>query len=332
MAVRGIRNPYEGKFAPAGQQIVTRGSLEAETVQTGELATAFADNETKNAVSSIAAAVSGIAGAGVADIRARIEGIVGGLLANTETLVEHTEAIAELADVALAGSAITPLYASNLDEMASAPRQACIGWSGASAGSHTHGTTGSGSAGAHTHTATTFLPTFQPNAPSFSNAGTVYYTPVYVDRAGIPTHIRFIGGADGSFIFDDIDDFRVDLCVYNPTTGNVEKVTDNGNLRAIGTSSQSELKVEFQLGEENRAAPGHLLFVAHQQIAPGLVQKARSIAYAPYAGVARGADVLVRFPCYRTSGTLSAVPSSIALSSLVGVTTMCPWYGIGMSL
>ncbi|URM87363.1 minor tail protein [Gordonia phage Banquo] len=314
MAVRGIRNPYEGKFAPAGQQIVTRGSLEAETVQTGELATAFADNETKNAVSSIAAAVSGIAGAGVADIRARIEGIVGGLLANTETLVEHTEAIAELADIAETGTAITPAYVSNLDEMATVPRRDCLEWV---AGSN--------------NTVVRRVMRFAPGVQTvLGTGGYVYYTPLPVDRTGIPDLIRYVSGGDRSFLFNDIDDFRVELCVYNPDTQAVEKVTDNGNLRQYGVNAAAELAVYFDLGEENRARPGQLLFIAHQQRAPGIAQNVRPLMCAPTPEVVRGSDVILKSPCYRTPNHMSAIPSSVQLADLLGINDIIPWFSVGM--
>ncbi|AQY55633.1 minor tail protein [Gordonia phage Huffy] len=307
-----FKDPYGGRVAPEGQQIVTRGSLDAETTQTGERATAYAENETRNAVGSIAEAVAGIAGAGVADIRARIEGILGGLLANTETLVEHTEAIAELAEIAETASAITPAYVSNLDEMATVPRSSCIEWY-------------------QTNNTLARRPLrFKPGAQSvIGTGGYVYYTPLPVDRVGIPDRIRYVSGGDRSWIVDDIADFRLELCVFNPDTWAIEKVTNNGNLRNLGVNEAAELSVPLDLGESNRARPGQLLFIAHQQRAPGAIQSTREIMCAPNPEVLRGDDVLLRFAHYRT-GHLSAIPSSVPLESLQGFSDHIPWFSVGM--
>ncbi|WNO25774.1 hypothetical protein SEA_GOIB_30 [Gordonia phage Goib] len=309
-----FKDPYGGRVAPASQQIVTRGSLDAEATQTGERATAYAENETRNAVGSIAEAVAGMAGAGVADIRARIEGILGGLLSNTETLVEHTEAIAELAEVAEAGGAITPAYVSNLDEMATVPRRDCIGYV-------MNGNSLERVIGRFTPAVQT-----QPNV-----GGVVYYTPLPADRTGIPEVIRFVSRRNTSgWIADDIADHRVDLCVFNPETHRIEKVTDNGNLRDLGQQQDSEIAVRMTLGESNRVRPGHLLFVAHQQRAPGLLQGPRWVMAAPNPNIGRNDDVLLRYATYRTTGHMSAIPSSVFLEDLAGDNSFIPWFSVGM--
>ncbi|AXQ65149.1 minor tail protein [Gordonia phage Schmidt] len=72
-------NPYAGKVAPAGDQLATKRMLQGETVQTGELSTAYAEAKTDAAVGDIAEAIAGQPGAGVGDIQSRVEGMLGGI-------------------------------------------------------------------------------------------------------------------------------------------------------------------------------------------------------------------------------------------------------------
>ncbi|QDH85068.1 hypothetical protein SEA_DARDANUS_31 [Gordonia phage Dardanus] len=283
----------------------------AEARQTGEKSTLFAANESKN----IAEAIAGVVGATVDDIRSRIDAILGGIAANGEQIVEHTEAIAELANIAAAGSAITPAYVSNLDEMATVPRRDCIDW--VKNGDNVDRVIGR------------FTPSVQSQISGVG--GVVYYVPLPVDRTGIPNRIRFVSRKDGSWAVTDIADHRVDLCVLNPETQAIEKVTDNGNLRDLGQEQDSELTVPLNLGENNRIKPGQLLFIAHQQRAPGLAQGPRWVMAAPNPNIGRGADVLPRYAMYRTTGHMSAIPSSIPIASLTGVNDWIMWFSVGMT-
>ncbi|AXQ51866.1 minor tail protein [Gordonia phage Catfish] len=304
-----------GRVAPPGQQIVTRGQMQGEAVGAGELATAFAEAKTDNAVSDIARAIAGQVGATVDDIRARVEAMLGGIAANSTTIVEHTEAIAELASIAAAGTAITPAYVSNLDEMATVPRRDCVDW--VKNGENIDRVIGR------------FTPSVQGQISGVG--GVVYYVPLPVDRDGIPNRLRFVSRKDGSWAVDDIADHRVDLCVLNPETQAIEKVTDNGNLRDLGAAQDSELTVPLSLGENNRVKPGQLLFIAHQQRAPGFAQGPRWVMAAPNPNISRAAGVLPRYAMYRTTGFMSAIPSSIPIADLTGLNDWIMWFAVGMT-
>ncbi|AKC03050.1 minor tail protein [Gordonia phage Gsput1] len=83
----------EQRFAPVEDQIVTRKSLLSETVQTGELATLFAEAFTNDLVREIAEAIVGVPGAVLADIDARIESMLGGIASTADELRELIEGV-----------------------------------------------------------------------------------------------------------------------------------------------------------------------------------------------------------------------------------------------
>ena len=224
-----------------------------------------------------------------------------------EEIATNSEAIVRLEDIAAATTS-TPAYVADIQDMASCPRSDLVRWDGNGNPKH---------------------PTFLPQTYAFSSTGRVYYTPIIVDRNGIVRKIRWIVGSDSSVF--SIDDYRIALCVYNPTNGNIEKVWDSGNIKDAQANVANDIQeVYIDMGINQQCTPGQLLFVAHMQTAPGLAQAPRSFSVKPQTNVGRSADMLLRASSYKTSNGRSGIPSSIALSSLERDNLGIPWAAVSV--
>lgn len=211
--------------------------------------------------------------------------------------------------------AVTPVYVADVEDMATCARQSLVGYS-----------VSSGSAGSTS--ISVICPRYSPDKLNLSSTSKVDYTPIIVDRKGSPGVMRWICGADGIF---GVDAYYMALCVYNPSNGAVEKVWDSGNINDE-TDYSTPTEVEFDMGIGSQIlTPGQLLFVAHQQIAPGLAQPTRGFACAPQAGISRPSSLLLDAPSYQTPSRYSSIPSTIQLSALDRIDSRIPWAAISVN-
>jgi hypothetical protein len=252
-----------------------------------------------------------------------------------DQLTENTEAIANLADIAAATNT-TPAYVSDIDAMASVPRFAVstvtivnsttkprfkdIDEIDSTVGYLHHGV----------------VPVVKPIAPKGSSVGNIYYTPIVVDRRGTVEKLRWIAGAESSIF--SIDYYEMALCIYNPATGNIEKVWGSGNIKdaeanigAVGVEPD-EVVITMMIGGvplSQQCEPGQILFVAHQQTAPGLFQTARSIGAVSTPPIHRTVPLLDAW-CYVAPSYSQGIPSSIAMTSLGRLNTCIPWMSVSV--
>ncbi|QNL30154.1 minor tail protein [Gordonia phage Mariokart] len=238
----------------------------------------------------------------------------------------------------------TPAYVADLGDMATAPRSQLVEWrtTGSTGTYLVSGTTGSGGAsgGAHTHSfndgshshsmgdLTVGVPFYSPDKLTLSSTAYVDYTPVVVDREGVIVQMRWVCGIGGVF---DVDAYYMALCAYNPNNGNVEKVWDSGDISDY-TDFSSPREIEWDLNVPQACSPGQVVFVAHQQIAPGAVQPTRPFACVPQGGIARPSTLLLDAPTYRTTSRTSSIPSSVSLAGLQRITTRIPWAALAVSV
>ncbi|QMU22083.1 hypothetical protein [Gordonia rubripertincta] len=257
-------------------------------------------------------------------------------------LGEVEEAIADLGDIAPT-SPTTPAYVADIDDMATCARDDLVAWTAStSGGSHSHGAgtldanTSTGDVSGSTSAATpnisvdiSLVPAkYTPARVQFSSVAPVDYTPIVVDRNGIVKKLRWRVGNDTSIF--SIDAYYVALCVYNPATGNIEKVWDSGNIKDGVANTSSLQEVAIDMGIDQVCTPGQILFVAHQQIAPGVVQATRTWACKPQPSstAARPGQLLDSW--YFRSGNQGSIPSSIALSSLSRRNDCIPWAAVSV--
>lgn len=237
------------------------------------------------------------------------------------SLTENTDAIAELADIARA-SVSTQAYVADIQDMATCPRRDLAAW--------THGSIKwvdilQGmycSFDDHYHTIGTG--TIVPETKKGSTKGHIYYTPIIVDRVGTLLGLRWIVGSDSSIF--SIDYYEVALCAYDPTSGNILKLWGSGDIKdgTPSTTETAEAYLEFGFGTPQETTPGQILFFAHQQVAPGLLQSGRRLAssMAPPAG---RPDQLLDAACYVAEEYTQGIPSSISLASLTRENRFIPW-------
>ncbi|AWN04232.1 minor tail protein [Gordonia phage Sour] len=244
-------------------------------------------------------------------------------------------AIARLDEIA-ATSPVTPAYAADIDDMPTCSRDDLIRWVAAS---HTHGagsysaslTTGdvTGASAGTTVSLSATPATYKPSAPtSLSAVAPVDYTPIIVDRNGVVKKLRWRVGNDTALF--SIDAYYMALCVYNPDTGNIEKVWDSGNIKDGVANTTTLTEVAVDMGIDQVCTPGQVLFVAHQQIAPGVLQEARTYACKPQAGVAARPGQLLDACYYRTPGNVGSIPSSVSLASLSRRNDCIPWGAVSV--
>lgn len=244
---------------------------------------------------------------------------------------------------------VTPSYVSDIQDMASCSRNACKtlsisnNLSTSTASTHTHsvpsGGGTSGASGAHSHTVSgsisaswvpaTYSPVRYANIIGVSQSP-VDYTPVIVDRYGRVKKLRWKTGDDNSLF--GIDAYYIALCIYNPTNKNIEKVWDSGNIKdTVANVSGQSREVAIDMHINQTCTPGQLLFVAHQQIAPGLAQATRSFGCEPLSGDARPADLAPLDGAFlRTPGRYGSVPSSISAASLTRMNGWQPWVSVSV--
>lgn len=277
---------------------------------------------------------------GFNDLLSQLGALIDG---HTSQLADVEAAIANLEEVG-AASSTTPAYVADIQDMATIPRSQLTTFAISGSvnstliGGHTHsissGATSTGSTviGSHTHSdnfgVSVQLPVYTPDRQSLSSTSYVDFTPIVVDRAGVVKKLRWIVGAD-SAIFG-IDAYYVALCVYNPSTSAVEKVWDSGNIKDGVANTTTLQEVELDMGIDQHCTPGQVLFFAHQQIAPGVLQGTRSFAAVPQAGIARPSTLLLDACTYRSNTRLGSIPSSIARSNLTRINTRIPWAAVSV--
>ncbi|AZV00753.1 minor tail protein [Gordonia phage Kiko] len=258
---------------------------------------------------------------------------LGSWFAGAVDLGEIEAAIADLGDIAPT-SPVTPAYVADINDMATCSRDDLIRWTAAthnhSSGSYSANTTTGNVSGSSASTVVSLSPspaTYKPSAPTgASPVAPVDYTPIVVDRRGVVKKLRWRVGNDTSIF--SIDAYYMALCIYNPNTGNIEKVWDSGNIKDGVADTTSLREVAVDLGIDQECVPGQILFVAHQQIAPGLFQESRTYACKPQAGSAARPGQLLDAWYYRTPGNVGSIPSSVSLASLSRRNDHIPWAAV----
>lgn len=188
------------------------------------------------------------------------------------------------------------------------------GSGGASGGSHTH----SFNDGSHSHTMVHTMGTISPGK------GSIAYVPMIVDRFCRPRYFKLITGSAG-WSFFSIDFWKIALCVYNPNTGNVEKVWDGGDRKSELSSARK--LYAWDMGTLGNVSPGTILFGCQVQNA-GLVVNTRPIGGLWQPDLDDPSSGLLQSQFYRLSG--NDIPSSVALSSLTIDRDSIPWMGVGV--
>ncbi|QDH93522.1 minor tail protein [Gordonia phage Verity] len=286
------------------------------------------------AVGGIIGAITGILDGGLDDLFDYFDG--------GDRLAEIEAAIADLESVAPA-TPVTPAYVADIDDMASCSRDDLTTYQvSTSGGGHSHGSgslsasTSTGNVTGSTSNATPninvsidLVPAkYKPARVTFSSVAPVDYTPIIVDRRGNAKRMRWKVGNDTSLF--GVDAYYMALCIYNPTNGNIEKVWDSGNIKdgVANTTSLQEVGVDMALASP-LVTPGQILFMAHQQIAPGIAQDTRSFACKPQpSNVTARPGQLLNGWYFRTPGNHGSIPSSVALSSLDRRNDCIPWGAI----
>lgn len=242
-----------------------------------------------------------------------------------KTLTEHTEAIANL-DTIAAAMLTTPAYVGDMQDMVSVPR-----WGLSITGPQGYKCWECGvpiTIVIGGQLSTNVLPVIYPRTYPLQTKGDIIYSPIVVDRHGIPDKLRWIVGADSSVF--SIDFYETALCVYNPDNGHIEKVWSTGNV-VDGIADTSDLQeVEVPMGLSQHVTPGQILFMAHQQVGPGIGQSSRAFAAVPAAHVGRPSDLLLDASCYRANHYSQGIPSSIALADLTRENGWIPWAGVSV--
>ncbi|WP_141564466.1 hypothetical protein [Mycolicibacterium palauense] len=256
-----------------------------------------------------------------------------------QKLTEHTEAIADLRTLAAVANT-TPLWVSDFEDMSSFPRSdlaVTVTTAGATRPKYADvldASTITCGANAHNHFEHHGVcPVFKPGVTVGSTLGDIYYIPIICDRRGIPAAVRWIVGADTSFL--SINYYEMALCGYNPANGNVEKVWGSGDIKDgdADTTSLQEVEVETLLGGaalDQESTPGQLLFIAHQQVAPSILQVARRFAVKALPGIGRP-GLLHNAACYVAESHTQGIPSSISFDTLTRVNDYLPWASIRMT-
>lgn len=241
------------------------------------------------------------------------------------TLTEHTAAIADL-DTITSAMNTTAAYLGDQQDMVTVPR--CLLTAVGANGLRSAEIGIPINIALYGSLATNVLPIIYPKIYFGATRGDIYWSPIVVDRRGIIDKLRWIVGADSSIF--SIDYYEVALCVYNPANGNVEKVWGSGNI-VDGVSDTSDLKeVEVAMGLSQHVTPGQILFVAHQQVGPGIGQSPRAFAAVPQAGIGRPSSLLLDAGSYRKNNYTQGIPSSISLSSLTRENGFIPWAGVSV--
>ena len=247
-----------------------------------------------------------------------------------ESITANTAAIVTLQDVAAAMNT-TAAYVGDQDQMVSVARDSLkvSTISGSATVPKSRNIldsvefVGSG----HFHHVT--LPVVRPAVEVGDTNGDIIYTPITSNRSGLVEGMAWVGGADTSIF--SIDHYYVALCVYNPTTGNIEKAWDSGDIKDAEASVSNPDELYIAIDTEQICSPGQMLFAAHQQIAPGGLQTARTIGVSPQANISRNSAPVFDAWCFRAPLYSNGIPSSISLASLTRENRYCPWFGLRVS-
>lgn len=238
-------------------------------------------------------------------------------------ITEHTEAIATLNTIATAMDT-TAAYVGDLQDMVTAQRSQLRSLAGSAARS-VNIVTGFVIIGGGTLQEK--CPVYYPDVTPLVSTGAIYYTPIVVDRVGDAGKIRWIVGADTSVF--SIDYYEIALCAYDPPTGDIVKVWGSGDITSAEADSPTLTEVEIDMGLTGQhVTPGQILFVAHQQVAPGLLQAPRAFAAVPQGDIARPGSMLLDASCYVAPAYSQGIPSSISLASLDRENRFIPWAAV----
>lgn len=253
-------------------------------------------------------------------------------------LTEHTEAIANLEDIAAAGRA-TAAYVGDLSDMVTVPRTLMM------YPAYTTGSAGAGTA-AHTHpmNLTIACPAGKPgyaNGIGASSLGDIWFAPVVSDRESYVTKLRWVGGADPSIF--GMQWYEIALMIYDPSSGDLVKVWTSGDIKdtTAAASTLQELEVDMTAAApgtggtgpiSQQVSPSQILFIAIQQVAPGFGQSARSVGYVPQANIGRPSSLILDASVYIAPLYTQGIPSSIAFSSLTKNNTFIPWGAVATSV
>ncbi len=250
----------------------------------------------------------------------------------SDSITANTEAIANLEEIAAATN-VTAAWVSDLEDMATIPRAlvktyALTGNSSAPKFRDVlnyDSVSSSGTSEYRLHRGV--CPTIRPEKVDLVSKGHIYYTPIIVDRSGTVDKMRWIVGADTSLF--SINYYEMALCVYNPDTGNVEKVWGSGNIKdgAADTTTLAEVYVSMGIGQT--VTPGQVLFVAHQQTAPSLLQVTRRFAAVDQLNKARTVPLLDA-ACYVAPSHTQGIPSSISFASLTRENRFLPYAAVSV--
>lgn len=249
-----------------------------------------------------------------------------------DSVTANTEAIAVLEEIAAAVNT-TPAYVSDVDNMATIPR-------GMVSVTGFHNTTLSRpkyqdfltyldlTNSANRYAYFGVPPVFKPKVVTGTSKGHIYYTPIVVDRTGTVGEMRWIAGADTSVF--SINYYEVALCVYNPATGDLEKVWGSGNIKDAEADTTTIGEVVIDMGISQTCEPGQILFAAHQQTAPGGLQVPRRFAAVPEPPLARTVPLLDAW-CFVAEDYTQGIPSAIDFASLTRENRFVPWMSVSVS-
>ncbi|QPO17110.1 minor tail protein [Gordonia phage Lilbeanie] len=257
------------------------------------------------AVNAIISAITGLLDGGLPDLSQFFDNL-GGQLEAIEESIADLEAIAP-------STPSTPAYVADINDMATCSRDDLYEY-------YQSGTSESPSVSMR-------AAKYTPAKVTFNSVAPVDYTPIVVDRRGLPKKLRWRVGNDTSLF--GIDAYYMALCILNPANGNIEKAWDSGNIKdgVANTTTLTEVGVALT-GITQLVTPGQILFIAHQQIAPGLAQGARSFACKPQPGGAARPGQLLDAWHYRTPGNHGSIPSSVSFASLERRNNCIPWGAI----
>lgn len=250
-----------------------------------------------------------------------------------ETITEHTEAIANLETVAAATN-VTAAWVSDLEDMATIPRALVetVALTGNSSAPkfrdvlNYDSVSSSGTSEYRLHRGV--CPTIRPEKVTGVSQGHIYYTPIIVDRHGTVDRMRWIVGADTSLF--SINYYEMSLCVYNPANGNVEKVWGSGDIKDGAADTTTLGEVYVSMGIDQECTPGQILFVAHQQTAPSVLQVTRRFAAVAQLNKARTVPLLDA-ACYVADDYSQGIPSSISFASLTRENRFLPFGAVSVN-
>ena len=237
-----------------------------------------------------------------------------------DSWTEHTEAIATLEEIAALNS--SPAYLADIEDMVTVPRrdlavygEELSGYTDILAGIQCPIST-------HYHYLNTTV--IRPEVAVGPSLGTIYYTPIIVNRIGALKGIRWMVGPDYLF---SIDYYEMSLCALDIGSGNIVKLWDSGNIKDDLPSTSGDLLeayMEFDFDPPQITQRGQILFTAHQQTAPGAFQQPRRLASAMNPPAGRP-DQILDGATFLAEDYTQGIPSSISFDSLTRENRFIPW-------